>query len=424
MMLFSLIAASALASQPLPPMKAQDPTAQLQGDGGSIKFDPACRDFTVETVKSVPDCAARLEKGETAPSLAIATQTLGGMGPTGPAQAVAILERAIRTENHPAAHYLLGMLLSTGQAGIVPRYAEAVKHLQIASDRGNPAASDLLATLLVQGKGTARDIPRAVALYKKAMADGFLNSATSLGMLYLNGRYQPADVEYGARLLEEAAKLGERRAASLAPMARATNVHNFQLFPAADPAKVKIREFGTFDNPEIPPNFGFDEAFQALHYRPYDDSATLAELERTARLGPTPYLYELARRRAAAAPADALRLYILARTRMLYDASRCTDPSALGALRAWDTLIAPDFAFVLAAVPADDRAKALALALADEAPLSGDAIPWWVCRSSMTEMTNAVGGKVAPLSLKPVADWPKLREDARSTVSKAVSAIK
>src|SRR5262245_14986059 len=127
MTLLALLAASALASQPLPPMKANDPTAQFNGDGSSITFDPVCVDYTADSVKSAPDCAARLERGETAPSLAIAAKTLG-IGPAGAAQAIAILERSIRAENHPAAHYLLGMLLSTGQAGIVPRYAEAVRH--------------------------------------------------------------------------------------------------------------------------------------------------------------------------------------------------------------------------------------------------------------------------------------------------------
>lgn len=422
-MLFSLLSASALAAQPLPPMKADDLTAQFQGDGGSIKFDPTCRDFTVETVKSVPECAARLAKGETAPSLAIASKTIA-TGPAGAVQAIAILERAIRSENHPAAHYLLGVLLGTGQGGIPPRYADAVKHLEIASDHGNPAASDLLATLIVEGKGSRRDLPRAIRLYKKAMAGGFLKSATSLAILYLSGRYMSADPDYAARLLEEAAKLGDQRAASLVPMVHTDKIHNFQLFPAADPAKVRIREFGTFDNPEIPPNFGFDEAFQAIHYRPYDDKATAAELERTARIGPTPYLYELARRRANSAPVEALRDYILARTRMLYDASRCADPAALGALRAWDILIIPDIAFVITTTPAEDRAKALALAMADEAMLPGDTTPWWVCRSGMSEMTNAISGKVAPLSLKPAAEWPKLREDARATVTKALSALK
>lgn len=38
-----------------------DPTAPFKGDGGALKFDPTCRDYTLDTVQSNPSCAARSE---------------------------------------------------------------------------------------------------------------------------------------------------------------------------------------------------------------------------------------------------------------------------------------------------------------------------------------------------------------------------
>lgn len=412
-----LLVAAAVA-QPIPPIKPSDGTELFQGDGSRILFDPACRDFTVESVKTAPACAMRVAKGETAASLAIASNTLKDT-PQDALKAVAVLEKAIAAENHPAAHYLLGVFLGTGQQ-IVPRYADAARHLEIASARGNPAAADLLGDLIVEGKGTARNIPGAVAQYEKAMAGGFTGSAVKLAMLYLNGRYRPVDKDYGARLLSAAAAAGNERAQQLSALASTDNIHNFQLLPSDDDNKVEVKEFGTFDNPEIPPNFGFDEAFQAVHYQPFDNQAVLVSLENRAATGPTPYLYELARRLGPSDPQRALRTYLLARTRMTYDASRCSDPSAFQAVRAWDMLIGKDIAFTLSAANRNELIAQAASALKEEARLSGSDRPWWVCRSGINEMSAAIAGKVKPLELKPESEWPAARAKARAGLEAVV----
>lgn len=414
MMLALLLAAA------VPAVAPADPTAMFQSDTGPIKFDPACRDYNLETVTANAACAARLAKGETAPTLAIAAHTMQEL-PARRAEVVPLLERAIAAENHPAAHYMLGTLLGTAEA-MQPDYVQAVRHLTIASDRGNPAASDLLGDLLVAGKGAPRDIPRAVASYQRAMAGGFQPAASKLALLYLQGTYGPKNEPLGKAILDAAAAAGDARATGLKALADGSaKVHNFQLFPSAEDAKVAVREFGTFDNPQIPPNFGYDESFQALHHAPYSDPAVLARLAAMPADAPTPYLYERARRLAASAPEAALRTYLLARIRMGYDARRCADPAALEAIRAWDMVTVPDLGFLLRRENLAGIRAAAAAALAEETRLPADTRPWWVCRSGMAAMQAAAAGKPAPLALKPVSEWPALRAAARAPVEALIA---
>lgn len=397
-----------------PVVKPADPTAQFQGDGTSLKMDPACRDYTLDSVVADPACSARIAKAEPAPSLAIATHTIMETpGRTG--DAIALLEKSAKTYDLPATHYLLGNLLASPDR-IRPDYDKAVRHLSMAAKRGNPAAADLLAGLILEGKGSRRDVTQAIQLYEFAAGNGFPNAAVSLGKLYLMGRYTPVDEARGRAWLDAAAAVGVPSANQLAALAAAgSKINNFQLVPAANAKSVKAVRFGPFDNPDIPPNFGFDEAFQKVHATEFGDAPTRSSLAADAFSMPTPYLYELARRLAPYDPAKATTAYLVARIRMTYDASRCSDSAALEALRAWDMLIGRDIRFLFAGGP---PSKALVdAALSAESSMPADTQPWWVCRSGIAEMTAAMEGKVGPLKLKPAAEWPALREAARSKIS-------
>lgn len=155
-------------------------------------------------------------------------------------------------------HYLLGSVLGTAQQ-VQPDYILAVQHLSIAAERGNPAAADLLASLLIAGKGAARDVPRAIHLYETAAANGFPTAAVALGKLYLAGKFVPQDEARGLAWLDGAAAVNVPSATQLAALARGgSKVSNYQLIPSAEPAKVKVVKYGIFDNPDIPPSFGFD----------------------------------------------------------------------------------------------------------------------------------------------------------------------
>lgn len=418
-MLLELFFAAAVSQAPI--VVPADETAQFKWDGGALKFDPACRDYTLDTVQTDTNCAARVAKGEAGPALAIAARTLGTV-PARAADAVKLLEHAVAVTDSPAVHYLLGNVLSSGQQA-QPDYRRAVHHLTIAADRGNPAAADLLAGLLILGKGAPRDVPRGLRYYESAAANGFPQAAIRLGILYLSGKQLPKDPAKGQAWLDAAAAANVPGAAQYAALAKAQDkIRNFQLIPAPNPADVKAVRYGTFDNPDIPPGFGFDLAFQAVHDAPIDDPATLARLEAGKSTLPTPYLYELARRLG---PKDAARsaiTYLVARMRMAYDSSRCSDPAATESLGAWDKLFISEMAFLFAnGLPG---APLMAAALAQEATLPADTQPWWVCRSGMAAMTAAMEGKPGPLQLNPESDWPALRAQARAPYERRAAAGK
>lgn len=396
---------------------AEDPTVRFQGNGSSIKFDPSCRDYNLDTVANDPACAARVAKRELQPAFAIGIHTLMEL-PSRRDDALALLNNLVLATDHPAIHYLLGNYWSTGQLS-PPDYPLARRHLEAAAKGGNPIAKDLLAGMLVDGKGGPRDIPMAISLFEQAAANGVPVAGHNLAMLYLQGRYFPRDAARGETWLKAAAQAGDEQSTKLVPMVAIDGKSsNFQLMPSPDPAMVKVENYGIFDNPDIPPGFGFDKDFQKIYYAPYSDPAVLKRLKSDTNNLPTPYLYELARRQAGTDPAASIRSYIVARTRMTYDALRCSDRSALEAVYAWDRLMAGQLRYLF--TPAYLNRETVDAALALEASMPAGNEPWWVCRSGMAQMTAAMGGKAGPLPLKAASEWPALREVARSTTAKLV----
>jgi len=216
-MLLALILAATASQAPISVVPA-DHSAPFKENGGALKFDPACRDYTVETVVSNPDCAARVAKGEAGPSLAIAATTLRSF-PAKNAEAVKLLEHSAQVSGSAAVHYFLGVVLGTAEQ-VQPNYALAVQHLDIAAERGNPAAADLLANLLIEGKGAPRDVPRAIRLYEIAAGNGLPDAAVSLGKLYMAGRFVPKDEARGLAWLDAAAAVNAPGAARLATLAK------------------------------------------------------------------------------------------------------------------------------------------------------------------------------------------------------------
>lgn len=414
-----LLLAVALAAEPVPSVAPVDPTAAFQGDGSPIKFDLACRDYDLQTLSSDPACAARVAALETAPAMAIAVSTMIKR-PERAAEALDLVSRAATKSDHPAAHYLLGSLLAGAQL-LPPDYARAARHLEIAAKRGNPAAADLLGQLVLAGKGTPRDVPRAITLLRQAASGGVPSGGLNLAQLYLQGRLVPRDDVTGVNWLRAITVIEARFTPLLALAASPAKVINYQLIPSPDPAQVRVVSYGMFDNPEIPPAFGFDPAFQAVYRAPYDDTAIRARLLGQATTLPTPYIYELARRLSGTDPERAASTYLLAKTRMAYDVRRCADPSALGAITAWDKLMVGELRYLL--LSKARLQKALPAALAAEARLSGEMEPWWVCRAGMTAMAEGQAGKAGALRLKPRSEWPNLRAESRRAMQEVIAAI-
>lgn len=400
------IGGAALAQTPEPKIAPVDPSAHFSGNGSSVKFDPTCRDYTLAEVATNPACAARIERGETAPSLAIGVHSAGAAKTQEErARAFAVIERAIAVENHPAAHYLLGSLLSGGEAG-PPDFERAVHHLGLAAAGGNAAAMDLLATLTLTGRGTVQDKAKALSLLEQAAAAGMAGSALRLAMFHLDGKFAPIDQKRGFAI-SKAASLVNIHEANQIMAAIAMPITQYQAEPSE--TGVTVKSYGALDNPAIPPAFGFTQAVRALYYGDFDDPGILALLEREADTLPTPFLYELARRLTFRDPQRALETYMLARLRMTYDAGRCADATANQALVAWDRLILGEIGY---AVNTADMAAAKASAKTREATMPRDTRPWWVCYSGMATYLQADTDAPRPLALKPEAEWPQVRADA------------
>lgn len=407
-----LLIAAAQAAAPAVTVAPPDPAAHFSGAGGNVKFDSVCRGLTAETVAPDPGCAQRLARGETAASIDIAVGTIMKAASRQEAEAgLALVERAVAAEDHPAAHYLLGSLLTTGER-VPPDYRRGVMHLEKAVAGGNAAAADLLATLLLSGRGVRQDVPRALSLYEKAIAGGMKGTATRLAVHYLQGVAVPKDTARGRALLDAAAAAGHQDASTALAMLTATST-NYQMHPYAD-RPPELRTYNPLEMPRIPPAFGYTDEFARLFHSDLGDPAILARLERDQATLPTPYLYELARRLSFTAPDKARGYWMLARMRMSYDASRCEDAQAMEAVNGWDMLMLPELRPALAGMTPEQIRAGVEFALAREASLPADARPWWVCYAGMAAYAPALEGKPVPLKLKPAADWPKLRDKARA----------
>jgi hypothetical protein len=417
-----LLAAAQAAppAAPAPRVGPPDPRVQFTGGAAPVFFDNKCRNFTVATLPGNPSCADRVARGETAASIEVALATfLAARTPAEAAPGLAVMEKAIAAENHPAAHYFLASVLATSER-LPPDYPRAVRHLEAAVAGGNVAAADLLATLVLEGRGTRQDVARAVSLYERAMAGGMSASASRLALLYVQGNLVAKDDARARTILQAAAAAGDPQA-PVTLMMLDTKVTAYQMHPRPD-GDPELRVYGGLDTPFIPPGFGFTDEFRKLHNTAYSDPAVLERLEREQASLPTPYLYELARRYAAVSAEKALGYYMLGRLRMTYDAKRCADPMAMEGVSAWDRIVARDLRFLLVGAAAAERRAAVDFALAREATMPADSRPWWVCYSGMEAYGLAMEKKPVPLKLKPAKDWPRLRGDARDALKALLTA--
>jgi TPR repeat protein len=406
--------AQAPAAAPVPTIAAPSESAPFSATAGRLIFDRNCDGLTLDTLPANRACAERVARGETGPSIKVAFTSLqASRSPATIAAAIALLERAIAAENHPASLYAAGSLLTTGEL-FFPNYARGIPHLERAAAGGNAAAADLLAGFVLEGRGVAQDIPRAVALYEAAAAGGMNGAATRLAQLYLNDRHLPRDVARARRILEAAAAVNARGAReTLLLLDREGIMTNYQLHPDPDPAKIAVRTHPTTANPEIPPSFGFTEEFRRVHYSSLSDPAILARLERDHASLPTPWLYEIARRAALGSPERGLGWLMLARLRMSYDAMRCADPQAREGPGAWEILVRPDFYSILTHATPEQMRAARTFALEREAALPAATRPWWICHAGMSGFAAAADGP-PPLRLVPEREWPAIRTRLRT----------
>ncbi len=392
---------------------APSETAPLSARIGALKIQRECLSYTVDDVASHPACAALVAQGKLSGIIPVASRTALAPRRDAMQAATALVEKAMRTDPHPAGDYLLGNFYGTGER-MKPDYPRAIGHLQRAVEGGNAAAADLLGTFYLSGKGVPQDARKAAALYEMAAAGGMKGSVMRLAALYLDGRWFPKDTARAEAILESAKAAGHAEAGTMLILVQGErNIHNVQLLPRGEGAAPELREYKTFDNPAIPPALGFTDELQKLYYSAYSDPAVTARLERDYPTLPTPYIYELARRIAGESAEKGRGYWMLARLRTAFDARRCQDPGAMQALNAWDRLVIPDIRHTLLGMSPAETKAAVEFALQREAALPGNTRPWWLCYSSMQSYMAATEGKPVPLLLRPEAEWPALRAEER-----------
>lgn len=426
---FAALADPALAQPPVPsPAPARkivaiSPDARFGSTRGELRLDGACSTVTLATLAADPRCAARVGRGESGPTFEVIVATRA-TAPTDRATTGLLppLERAIAAEGHPALLFLAGFLL-TSDALTRRDYPRGVAYLEKAVAGGNAAAADLLATMVLEGRGTARDPVRASALLEQAAAGGVENSALRLALLHLDSYHRSRDVARGRRILEQAAAAGIPAAQPyLGLLEMEGRSHGYQIHPSEDPAKVEMRDYTTIEIPKVPPGFGFTDALKQVHFSAYSDPAVLARLERDHATLPSPFLFELSRRMAAVSAEKAQGYYLLAQMRMAYDIDRCVDSAeAAQAMPLWDKFIEFDLVPTFVTLDRAGIQAAGRFALEREAAMPGNTRPWWICYGNMATFAAMADGKPPPLRLKPSAEWPSLRKAARDGLAQALA---
>lgn len=125
---------------------------------------------------------------------------------------------------------------------------------------------------------------------------------------------------------------------------------------------------------------------------------------------PPAMLMEAARRYAGIDPDRAAHAYFLGRSRIVYDAMRCADSTALQAIPIINEFAGPDMAAVLSD-PARIHAQLSAVYSSGEA-FTSQASPWWICSSSDSVFFAAVNDQPVTRNewLKQQSEWAAVRD--------------
>lgn len=137
------------------------------------------------------------------------------------------------------------------------------------------------------------------------------------------------------------------------------------------------------------------------------------------------FLFEVARLTAASDPDRSLQAYFLARSRSIYDASRCIDPTAIGAV-AMASDQAGDAVNELLASDPDRLASALEHVIASGEVFTSQASPWWACSSGSAAYYAAVNQATMPRDewLKVESTWQPLRNAITNNLNANLTMIR
>lgn len=147
------------------------------------------------------------ERGNAEAATIVGLTYEGGYGgPRDVSEAIRWYQRATAMGHAKAPTRLAGLL--AGQADD----KELLRLYQLSSERGDPDGIMMLAYMNEEGKGTARNVQRAVALYERAVGLGSAESARMLGLIYERGDGVAVDQVRAARYFRDAASGGSEKA--------------------------------------------------------------------------------------------------------------------------------------------------------------------------------------------------------------------
>lgn len=135
------------------------------------------------------------------------------------------------------------------------------------------------------------------------------------------------------------------------------------------------------------------------------------------------FLMEAARRYASYAPEQALYAYFLARMRIIYDARRCVDSTALQTVDLVDQLAQADIAPLM--TDAEMVHAQLSAVYSSGEAFTGSASPWWICSSGDSAFYAAQNGATLTRDewLKLESQWPAIRDSMNENMLANIQAF-
>jgi hypothetical protein len=335
------------------------------------------------------------------------------------------------------AQVLLAQILLNGRAGVTDPVEAANLYQKLAvQDPGKSkyvAIAQLnLAALYWSGRGVEKDTTRALKLYRQSADNGSIDAQKTLVGVYYRGDGGPKDLVQAFKWALVCFANGKTdlkplivalsREASAAQRAEALQQAKGQ-FPNLKFEEAVAIADALYPRVEVqkglPSKFqNLPEAFRTLHEQPLDNSPTIIpKLQASIKTLSPPLIFELSRRILSQDKQEALTLFWLARLRMVYDASRCTDSTAAQAVPSLDA-IAVDVIRYGSEHPDQSRSGRLA-ALERETTFPLDTSPEWICVQGMNSISAAMGNRGFENWLKPVAQWQSIHQSVRDQMEKA-----
>jgi hypothetical protein len=299
---------------------------------------------------------------------------------------------------------------------MVADYERTIVTLNAAKKAGKGQAAYLLAMLHMEGRGVPQSAELADQNFQFALDNGFPEAVESFVNLYRDGRLTQVDKVHAQRIIDAEIKRGNWRAQSVADeLKRLDTLKRAYAVPHPD-GRVTVEQIDGAHLRPMEADKGFFDGIWKLHNESFEHNPQIiADL--TSRLDhlETPYLYELARRVAASNKGEGLKWFWLARLRMEYDTTRCSNEATQVLTYRWRAFYDYDFR-KLERAERVEHISAFNAALEIDKTLPTNIKPWYVCAYEDDQMYVDPRTQNRAIRIKPVTEWPSIKRDAINSV--------